>query len=171
MITSRQDSAASMRALIGVIMIGMVAHAGLPYLPLNGPPTMRIAAAKKPDVAPIIALEKERAKAFSNSAAAIEMPSLAATKPDSSMPETNAMSPALLQPSASFTDVSISAPVFNLTEQGMQTITPQMLAAYFRPLNVGTNGGVISGVLPMGFIPPFTRPEAHPDSRAEYIVK
>ncbi len=167
----RQNSAASLRALIGVVLIGIVAHAGLPYLPLTGPLEMRVAAKKTNDFS-VIALERQRAKTFSNVVASVAMPAPAPTMAGTNLTEeTNPPTVPLLAMPTSGGDQTFGPTVFNLTEQGMVSITPQMLATYFRSVTVGTNSGVIGGVLPIGFVPPFTVSQTHPDSRAEYIVK
>ena len=165
MTSNRQNGAASIKALIGMLMIGIAAHAGLPYLPLNGPPPVRVAEVKKSPTATVIALEKAAAKNSTNT--------LAVAKPTASGTTNSTMAiteipDAPLVGTASATDVTFVAPGGELVAPGMLGITPQMLATYFRPVNFGTNGGVIGGVLPIGFVPPFTRPES---SRAEYIVK
>ena len=134
-----------------------------------GPPPMRITAKKTNDLS-IIALEKLRAKDASNLVAAVAMPvpapTRAAGKP---VAETNSTDVTLLTLPEAAPDQTFGPTVFNLAEQGGSIVTPQMLATYFRPVTIGTNSGVIGGVLPIGFVPPFTVP--HPDSRAEYLVK
>jgi hypothetical protein len=166
----RHHNAASLRALIGMLLIGIVARAGLPYLPVVGPPETRVAVKKTNDVS-VIALEKSRAKNFSNTVAAVAMPLPAPTKSADTNAETNAPAVTMLAMPESAVDPTFGPTVFNLSEQGLVNITPQMLATYFRPVNVGTNSGVIGGALPIGFVPPFTVSGSHPDSRAEYIVK
>ena len=174
MTSNRQNGAASIRALLGMVMIGIAAHAGLPYLPLTGPPPLRVAAARPSATAAVIALEKSAAKSsspnnFTNTPAAAETAALVSTN-SASAPEAaqNIPDAPLVGTTAGPADGTVGVPVFNLPEQGLMTITPQMLATYFRPVSFGTNGGVIAGVLPIGFVPPFTRLES---SRAEYIVK
>ena len=146
-----------------MVMIGMGAHAGLPYLPLVGPPPMRVAAAKPSPVSSVIALEKSAANSVTNVPPVLE--TVAAT--NILIPETNAPVEMLALPSGPV-DPTFGPSVFNSTEPGMVNLTPQMLATYFRPVVMGTNTAIIGGVLPIGFVPPFTRPES---SHAEYIVK
>lgn len=144
------------RALIGMVLIGIAAHAGLPYLPVYGPPAMRMTA--KPPPPPAV-VEVKADKIPTN------VPPMLATVPamptNSFSGETNASAELIAMPRMPGDEN------FPLNAQGMVAITPQVLAAYFRPVTFGTNSGVITGGEPLGFVPPFT----HPDSRAEYIVK
>lgn len=159
----RHNSAAALRALIGMVMIGIAAHAGLPYLPLVGPPPMRVEAKKIPP-APVVA--EVAVKAPTNIPPVLKTLAVATNAPE----ETNVPVDILAMPSGPL-DQTFVSPGVGLTGQGMTGITPQMLASYFRPVVVGTNTGVIGGMLPMGFVPPFTVMQPHADSHAEYIVK
>ena len=164
MTPSRQNGAATMKALLGMVLIGIAAHAGLPYLPLTGPPPMRVAVKSVAAPAPVVI---EKTKAPTNLPPVLKTLALVTNTPNL---ETNPPVEMMAMP-AGADDHPPGVPVFNLTEQSMPSITPQMLATYFRPVTIGTNGGVIGGVLPIGFVPPFTRLESHADSRAEYLLK
>ena len=158
----RKKSAASLKALIAMLMIGIVAHAGPPYLPVYGPPPLRVAEAKKPTAAAaVIALEKSAARSLTNPPALLV--TKAVTSADTNLPA----EPLVGVSSSAESDGTFAPTVFALSEQGMAHMTPQMLATYFQPVVVGTNGGFTTAQVPMGFVPPF----AHADSRAEYIVK
>ena len=159
----RQNNAAALRALIGMVMIGIAAHAGLPYLPLVGPPPMRVEAKKIPP-APVVA--EVVVKASTNIPPVLKTLAVATNAPE----ETNVTVDILGMPIGPV-DQTFVPPEAGLTGQGLTGITPQMLAHYFRPVAVGTNPGVIGGMLPMGFVPPFTALQPHADSHAEYIVK
>ena len=62
-----------------------------------------------------------------------------------------------------------STSVFALPTPDLLSITPQMLAAYFRPVQFGTNAAALVGPFHVGFMPP--QPVPDKSSRAEYIVK
>ena len=160
----RQNRAAPLRALAVMVMIGIAAHAGLPYLPIAGPPAMRVE--PKKIAAPVVA-EAPAAKAPTNLPPVLQTLATATNAPAE---ETNAPVEMLAMPDSA-TDHTFVSPGFTAAGQGMAGITPQMLANYFRPVTIGTNNGVIGGMLPIGFVPPFTPTETHADSRAEYIVK
>lgn len=48
-------------------------------------------------------------------------------------------------------------------------LTPQMLLPYFQPVNLGTNGGTGTAVIPLVFTPPV--PVVPPPSRATYQLR
>lgn len=161
----RQNGAASLRALVGMVMIGIAAHAGLPYLPLAGPPAMRLEPKKIP-TAPVV-VATTAIKAPTNLPPVLKTLTMTTNVSEG---ETNLPVEIVGMPGGT-ADQTFVTPGFTVTGQGMGSITPQMLATYFRPVTIGTNTGVIGGMLPIGFVPPFTRPETHADSHAEYIVK
>lgn len=160
----RQSSAASLRALAGMVMIGIAAHAGLPYLPIAGPPAMRMEPKK---IVTAAVVETPVVKAPTNVPPVLKTLEIPTNAPAE---ETNGPVEILGMPDGA-TDHTFVSPGFTATGQGMSGITPQILATYFRPVTIGTNTGVIGGMLPIGFVPPFTPTETHADSRAEYIVK
>lgn len=159
----RQNRAVSLRALIGMVMIGIAAHAGLPYLPIAGPPAMRM----EPKKIVVPAVVEVAVKAPTNIPPVLQTLAIPTNAP---VEETNGPVEILGMPNGA-TDHTFVSPGFSAAGQGMSGITPQMLATYFRPVTIGTNTGVIGGMLPIGFVPPFTPTEMHANSRAEYIVK
>jgi hypothetical protein len=159
---------ASLKALAAVVALGAVAHAGLPYLPLIGPPPLRVQAAKSPVVS-VVQFEAQPAVAVTNSnpppvvvskefpgttnatggnVAATPLPMVAST-PEESLGQT------------------INSSVFALSTPELMGITPQMLATYFHPVQIGTNTA-LTGPFRISFLPPVT-PEK--SSHAEYIIK
>lgn len=159
-----QKRSASLRALTGMVLIGLAAHAGLPYLPLAGPPAMRQEAKIIPPVAAVS--EAPPVKAPTNVPPVLQTLEVATNAPEEAKVPVE-----VLAVPGGMTDHTFVSPTFTATGQGVASITPQILATYFRPVTIGTNMGVIGGMLPIGFVPPFTPVESRADSRAEYIVK
>jgi len=157
---------ASLKALGAFLVLGAVAHGSLPYLPLLGPPPLRIQAVKRPP--PNNAVVKFVGSTVTNLAA---MAAIEAKLPAGS---TN---PAIVGPSKpaliSIPDTdkalgdTFSATVFALPTPNLLGISPEMLATYFRPVQRGTN------IVPMGLLPITFMPPLPPDksSHAEYNVK
>ena len=163
---------ASLKALGIVIALGAVAHAGLPYLPLTGPPPLRMLALKKPDAA-VVKIEMPPTAASTNLLAAVEAKAFPGT--------TNATGgdagTILLAASVPLNGMngdqtlveSFSTSVFALPTPDLLSITPQMLATYFHPVEFGTNAAGLVGPFHVGFMPPLPAPDK--SSHAEYIVK
>jgi hypothetical protein len=156
---------ASLKALGAFLVLGAVAHGSLPYLPLLGPPPLRMQAVKSP---PPNAVVKFVGSTVTNLAA---IAPIEAKLPTAS---TNPVivgfnRPALI--SIPETDKALgdtfSATVFALPTPNLQGISPEMLATYFRPVQRGTN------IVPMGLLPITFMPPLPPDksSHAEYNVK
>ena len=150
-----------MKALATMVAFGAVAHAALPYLPLIGPPPLRILAVKRP----VAAIAK-----FALT------PALTATNPPAVAGATNSIgtgSAAALGPVlGADTNKSLggifTASVFEMPTPDLVGISPQALAAYFRPISPGTNSAVPIGLMPVSFVPPVPPDKS---SHAEYNVK
>jgi hypothetical protein len=163
---------ASLKALAIVVALGAVAHASLPYLPLIGPPPLRVQVVKSPSATAVEFLAKPAGPASrSPLAAATSISSV----PAMAMAATNVMGPAIPagfvpqvaeNPEQSLGD-AFSTSVFPLPTPDLLGITPQMLASYFRPVQSGTNFTFV-GPFHVSFVPPLPPDKS---SHAEYIVK
>ena len=164
---------ATLKALGVVLALGAAAHASLPYLPLIGPPPLRVQALKNPNAAAIGKFAASSAAAATNTLGALAAGGI----PGTTNATSTAASAAFLagagplgglhaEPSL---EEAFSASVFALPTPDLLSITPQMLAAYFRPVQFGTNSAALVGPFHVGFMPPVPSPEK--SSRAEYIVK
>jgi hypothetical protein len=157
------------KALLIMIGFGIVAHAGLPYLPLVGPPALRVMVAKDPHAA-VVPLNANGGENSTNSLAAIEITALN-TNANAAHTTTATLSDALPLigvGSANALNENFGVPVLGMTSPEFLNITPGMLATYFRPVVWGTNAGFV-GPFPSGFVPPFAQREK--SSHAEYEVK
>jgi hypothetical protein len=160
---------ASLKALALILALGVVAHASLPYLPLVGPPPLRLLASKKPHAA-VVKIEA-LAVAASNTVAAVEAKAFPAA--------TNSPGASLVADTGPFNGLAadrtledtFSASVFALPTPDLLSLTPQMLATYFHPVELGTNFPLATGPFHVSFMPPLPPPEPVKSSRAEYIVK
>ena len=163
---------ASLKSLAIVISFGIVARAGLPYLPLTGPPPLRMLAVKNPHSAAITPLESGHNKPGTNTLQNLEALVLPSSVNNTNFPGlTNSVSTEpLISPGYDnpLADPRTAA-IFAMPTPDLLSITPQMLATYFHPVTSGTNAGGFVGPYPVGFTPPL--PQANPPSRAEYIVK
>jgi len=162
----------SLKALGIVVALGVVARAGLPYLPLAGPPPLRMLSVKNPQAAAVIPLATGKPPFATNT-----LPNLEAAVPGAARTNvafaglTNSVSTESLI-SAGYDNPLAdprTAAIFAMPTPDLLSITPQMLATYFHPVTFGTNGGGFVGPYPVGFTPPL--PQANPPSRAEYILK
>ena len=63
---------------------------------------------------------------------------------------------------------AFTASVFMLPTPDLLGISPQMLASYFRPVQLGTNYAALTGPFHVTFMPPLPPDKS---SHAEYIVK
>jgi hypothetical protein len=163
---------ASLKALSALVVLGAVAHAGIPYLPQIGPPPLRMAVVKSPPSGVVKLMETP-------AVVATNPPSIADARNSSS--DTNAvnltalpMSPTpfvIETPDQTLGD-TFAASVFPLPTPDLLGISPGMLASYFHPVQGGTN---FSGPLRVIFMPPMPPllPPLVPDtsSHAEYILK
>jgi hypothetical protein len=159
---------ASLKALGIVLALGAVAHAGLPYLPLTGPPPLRLLAVKNPR--PVAGLKIEAAPVAHTNLAAVAVKNFPGTTNATSTDAANAFLAGPLNGLGADRSLeeTFSASVFALPTPDLLSITPQMLATYFHPVQFGTNT-VLTGPFHVGFMPPVPVPDK--SSRAEYIVK
>lgn len=162
---------ASLKALATVAVFGAAAHAAMPYLPLIGPPPLRILAVKRP-VSAAVGLATTPALTSTNpllsTAGSTNLTSAAPAAPAAPV----AVQGPLIGPDLGRSLGSTPGPsVFMLPTPDLVGISPQALAAYFRPVSQGTNAVVPIGLMPVSFVPPV--PPVPPDksSHAEYNVK
>jgi hypothetical protein len=152
---------ASMKAVAAVVAFGAAAHAAIPYLPLLGPPPLRLLTAKHP-AAPVVKF--------------VATPAEAVAQPPVVYGPTNSLgassTPIYGPPSPAATDklaeVNLNNSVFALPAQDLVGISPQALAAFFRPVLSGTNIVAPVGLLPLSFVPPVLPDKS---SHAEYNIK
>jgi hypothetical protein len=161
-----KSGAASLKALGIVVVLGAAAHAGMPYLPLIGPPPLRMLATKNPHTAVIIKLEAIPTATSTNTLADVEAKVLAGMT-NAATTFYAASDPSAGAPANPSLEQTYGTSVFALPTPDLLSITPQMLATYFRPVQFGTNAAVV-GPFHVGFMPPL--PPVKP-SHAEYIVK
>lgn len=162
---------ALLRAFVVAVSLGAVAHAGLGYLPLVGPPPLRMLASKNPE-ADAGSLNLTADTNLTTTLAAAEANTWMPTNAVVLFGQTNAtedVSP--IAAGAGNGSVDPFGPsVFALAAPDLLAITPQMLAAYFNPVARSTNTAAEVVVpFPVMFMPPTAK--ARPSSHAEYIVK
>jgi hypothetical protein len=156
---------ASLKALGTILVLGAAAHAGLPYLPLIGPPPLRVQAVKSPRSS-VARVEAAPAAVATNAAVTLTASTLpGTTKVAGGDTFVGPLSDANADKSLEDT---FSASVFALPTPDLLGLTPQMLATYFHPVQFGTNTALV-GPFHVGFMPPLPAPQK--SSRAEYIVK
>jgi hypothetical protein len=155
---------ASLKALGAFVILGTVAHAAMPYLPLIGPPPLRVQAVKGPAPA-VVKFQATPAELATNSTV------IAETK-DTPL-GTNIMAILtganfdVVTPDQSLGD-NFTASVFAMPTPDLLGITPQMLAAYFHPIQMGTNSLPVTGPFRVTFMPPLPPDNS---SHAQYILK
>ena len=164
------------KAMALAIGIAAAARAGSPYLPFTGPGALRVQAMKHPQPVPVDKIAASPMATVTNPAVAN-----ANTCVDSNAPEvvvnsaggynTNLLGPLpVITMGAGNPLESVSGPPFFMQPaQNMLGMTPQMLATYFQPTAIGSNGVVLGAPFPIGFIPPLSEPDK--SSHAEYIIK
>lgn len=168
---------AFLKAVGLVVVLGVAAHAGLPYLPLIGPPPLRMLVLKTPSVAAVKPEAPPVAKAEAPVIAATNLPVVAETRGLSGVTQAGNGHPAASAPVVSGPgaeqpmEAAANGPVFALPTPDLLGITPQMLATYFHPAQFGTNAIVLAAPYPISFLPPVPPAPADKSSRAEYIVK
>ena len=159
------------KAFILMLGLGAVAHAGLGYLPLVGPPPLRIVAAKKP-VTVLVPLDLSADTNMAAELATNESDKFLALNAAALTGQTNStddMLPIALG-AGNVSDDPFAPAVFALAPPELLNITPQMLTAFFHPIARGTNDGPgVAGPVPVMFMPPAIK--SSPSSHAEYIVK
>lgn len=161
---------ASLKALGAVVALGAAAHASLPYLPLIGPPPLRMQVVKKPAAA--FKIEMPPAAISTNMVADIT-PRIFPDLTNSTSSGGPAFAGPLIGPGAEQAlGDTFTGSVFALPTPDLLGLTPQMLATYFHPVQLGTNAA-LTGPFHVGFMPPVPPAVAAPDksSHAEYIVK
>jgi hypothetical protein len=160
----------SLKALGLILAWGAVAHASLPYLAVVGPPPLRLLASKKPHAA-VIKIET-LATAATNTLAAVEAKALPAATNTTGGDQPAGPAPFNGLAADRSLEETFSASVFALPTPDLLSITPQMLATYFHPVEFGTNSGPAAGALRVSFMPPLPpAPEPVKSSHAEYLVK
>jgi hypothetical protein len=159
------------KAFVVALGFGAVAHAGLGYLPLVGPPPLRMVVAQKTDAAVALVNLSSDTNLFSTLAAteAIQMPVASALVLSGQTNSTDDVQSISLGADNLGVD-PFGPPVFTLASPDLLNITPQMLAAYFHPVARGTNAAELAMPVPVIFMPPTVR-APQPSSHAEYIVK
>ena len=163
----------SLSALSIVVALGVAARASLPYLPLIGPPALRLQPSKSlvSTVAKITDTQAPREAAADQTAATalnsssegddtklfgLDLAGLTNSSDDSERPTVNPLSD------------TFTASIFQLPTPDLVGMSPQMLAMYFRPVQHGTNSAARVGLFPVSFRPPLPPDKS---SKAEYIVK
>jgi hypothetical protein len=160
---------ASLKAFGAVFVLGAVAHASMSYLPLIGPPPLRVQVMKSPVAAPaVVKFAAAPALTASNSQATAEA-SIASVVTNLTVPSIPAIYGPFLTPAPdqSLGD-TFTASVFTMPTPDLLGITPQMLAAYLHPVQFGTNSTTLIGPFHVSFTPPLPPDKS---SHAEYIIK
>jgi hypothetical protein len=162
-----------LKMLVAVVALGAAAHASMPYLPLLGPPPLRIQVVQTPATAAVVEFQATPSVTATNRDVAVA----GTLSPGTTNTNRASVSvtPALIGPGTG-ADLPVGDPantsIFGLPTPDMLGITPQALAAYFRPIRFGTNAPAPLGSLPLVFVPPLPPDNAHDkSSHAEYIVK
>lgn len=162
-----QLGVASLKALAIVVACGAAARAAMPYLPLIGPPPLRFQTVRTP-AATVVKFTATPALTATNPMVATRAPASPGPT-NSTIAGRPATSGSLIGPDTNqaLGDNS-SASVFALPTPDLLGISPQALAAYFRPVQWGTNVLAPVGLLPVSFMPPVPPDKS---SHAEYNVK
>jgi hypothetical protein len=162
---------ATLKALGIMVVVGAVAHASMPYLPLIGPPALRLQTVKTPPPG-LLTFQPRTALAFPATATNSPAASLAAAAVTNTLalppitPVQTMPAPAP-SPELALGD-NFTAPILSLPTPDLLGITPQMLATYFRPMQLGTNSALLAAPFRVSFMPPLPPDKS---SHAEYIVK
>lgn len=161
-----------------VLAVGVAARAAVPYLPLVGPPSLRveppqhistesaslvIGGSNQVKTNALVADSGTNAIAKSVSSTTSNLTTVASAKDKAEM-TTSDSGPAESNQSLGDT---FTTSVFSLPTPDLLGITPQALSAYFRPVHLGTNAPIM-GPFPLSFIPPMPPDKS---SHAEYILK
>ena len=159
------------KALLLALGLGAVAHAGLGYLPLVGPPPLRLVAPKSP----VTVVEPLALSADTNMAAELatnESDRFLAASAAALAGQTNSTDDVvpIALGAGNVSDDPFAPAMFALAPPDLLNITPQMLAAFFHPVARSTNvDAVVAVPMPVMFMPPAIK--SPPSSHAEYIVK
>src|ERR1700678_324646 len=135
---------ASLKGLGTVVVLGTVAHAGMPYLPLIGTPPLRVQAVKSPAAAPV-KYEAISALAATNLPVAVEAKASPAVTNTISLTGPVAAPPLLPESPDGYLGDTFTSSVLAMPTPDLLGITPQMLATYFHPVRMGTNGTTPAG--------------------------
>jgi hypothetical protein len=157
------------KAFIAALGLGAVAHAGLGYLPLTGPPPLRFQASKNLQAA-VAQINLTADTNFAAALAATDAIGRPVTNTMTAFTETNStfdMQPIALG-AGNISDDPFAPGVLSLAPPDLLNITPQMLTAFFHPVPRGTNTSAV--LSPVMFMPPQIK-VPQPSSHAEYIVK
>lgn len=156
------------KALVLAVVLATAARAGLAYLPLTGPPQLRVLAVKtfQPVSAPIY--ETTAAHSETNNLSPLAIAAANTNHAASVITAAPDNLPPIVMSTDAALDSVLGTPIFALTTPDLMGITPQMLATYFHPVGLGTNGVEVVAPFRVGFVPPLL-PEK--SSHAEYIVK
>ncbi len=165
-----------MKALCAMVVLGAVAHASMPYLPLIGPPPLRTQVVKKasgnflrflaqpaPPAAPATATTATNSLVAAGSGAPGSARGIAAP-PLASL----VSAPASAQSPETLLGNELAGSILTMPTPDLLGITPQMLATYFRPLQTGTNSALLAAPFRVSFTPPLPPDKS---SHAEYKVK
>lgn len=157
--------------ILGAV-VATVARAGIPYLPLTGPPALRMLAMKssKPLSAMTITTSTQVTATDTNCP---DIKPFNTNTTETVVNSAGGYGPNYTGPIAMGPDNPLDVPngtsMFPLPSPDGLGITPQILATYFQPLVLETNGMAVPAPFRIGFIPPFAQPDK--SSHAEYIVK
>ena len=170
---------ASLKSLATFVALGAVAHAAVPYLPLIGPPPMRVQVIKSPATAMVKFLATStvpntNTAGLTESAAIVVPTNTAHSSVSTGSPlQISAASAPAIFPSVpeSVMGDTFSGTVFAMPTPDLLGISPQMLATYFHPVQIGTNPLLVAAPFHVTFIPPLPPPAEDHSSHAEYIVK
>jgi hypothetical protein len=160
-----------LRAFVGGISLAAAAHAGLGYLPLVGPPPLRLLTVKPPTLAAPVNLSTDTNLAAV--LAATDTIKLPASNTVAAFGQTNSTDDVLsiaLGAGLGVDDPTGPA-IFGMASPDFLNITPEILATYFHPVAHATNA--VPGLVvpaPVIFMPPQIKSQ-NPSSHAEYIVK
>jgi hypothetical protein len=167
-IKSRAMEMGLLKALVAAVCIGSVARAGMSYLPLTGPPALRMQVVRTPKPTPVAMIDTSRpakANLTTNGDTCVDTNAVATEGNGSYMGRMPAISIGAGNP----LDAGPGAAIFALPAQNLSGMTPEMLATYFTPTTTGTNGAETAAPFRVEFIPPVLQPDK--SSHAEYIVK
>ncbi len=160
---------ASLQALCAFVVLGAVAHAGMPYLPLIGPPPLRLEVLKSPPAAPVVMVAAAvPEQTNTNPSPVVASAGTASWTTNFVGPMPSAAAPSVDgSPDKALGD-SFTASIFTMPTPDLLGISPQMLATFFRPVLIGTNTTVVAVPFPVSFTPPLPPDKS---SHAEYNVK
>jgi len=161
------------KALILATGVSTVAHAGLAYLPLTGPPALRVLAVKSPKAAPVAKIETaKKVVAEDTNCPPIDIKAFNTNTTETVVNSAGGYGsnlPKIVMGPGNPLEMPNGVSVFALPAQDTMGITPQILATYFQPTGTDTNGAAVVVPFKIGFVPPFAQPEK--SSHAEYIIK